>query len=140
MHASDANGPTRSRRRQPRAYRPLPLLSLAALALAVIVAAVTAPGVGAIALISVNDEVQLGREAQREVRAQVPVLSDGRVLEYVQAVGRRLAARAGGPKYPYTFSVANYRELNAFALPGGPVWIHRGILHAAGNESQVAGV
>jgi predicted Zn-dependent protease len=45
-----------------------------------------------------------------------------------------------GPKYPYTFSVANYREINAFALPGGPVWIHRAVLQDATNESQVAGV
>ena len=54
--------------------------------------------------------------------------------------GKALAARATGPAYPYSFSVANYRELNAFALPGGPVWIHRGILHAAANEAQLAGV
>jgi predicted Zn-dependent protease len=138
MHASDVDGPTRSPRRPPRASRPLHLLPVAAIVLALVPALV--PGVEAIALISVNDEIQLGRDAQRDVRAQVPALNDARVLEYVRSLGRRLAARAGGPKYPYSFSVANYRELNAFALPGGPVWIHRGILHAAGNESQVAGV
>ena len=55
-------------------------------------------------------------------------------------VGKQLAARARGPRYPYSFSIANYRELNAFALPGGPVWINRGILHAAATEAQLAGV
>ena len=95
---------------------------------------------GAIALISVADEIKLGQGAQREVRATVPVLSDPAVVQYVTSVGRRLAARAQGPAYPYTFSIADYRELNAFALPGGPVWIHRGIISAAANESQLAGV
>jgi predicted Zn-dependent protease len=48
--------------------------------------------------------------------------------------------RASGPAYPYSFDVANYREINAFALPGGPVWVHRGAIAAATNESQIAGV
>jgi predicted Zn-dependent protease len=47
---------------------------------------------------------------------------------------------APGPKYPYAFAVADYREINAFALPGGPVWINRGALQMATDESQVAGV
>ncbi len=91
-------------------------------------------------LISVNDEIALGKDAQREVRRQVPELRDGPAARYVSDIGRRLAARAAGPRYPYSFSIANHRELNAFALPGGPVWIHRGILHAAANESELAGV
>ena len=94
----------------------------------------------AVSLISVSQEIALGRETQQEVRKQVPQLSDTRVVGYVAGIGRQLARRATGPAYPYTFSVANYRELNAFALPGGPVWVHRGILHEAANESQLAGV
>ena len=58
----------------------------------------------------------------------------------MQSIGRRLTARAGGPSYPYTFSVANYKEINAFALPGGPVWVHRGTIAAAQNEAQLAAV
>jgi predicted Zn-dependent protease len=94
----------------------------------------------AIPLISVADEIELGREAQRQVRGSMPAVTDRAVVEYINSVGRRLAARATGPKYPYTFSIADYRELNAFALPGGPVWVHRGIIDAAANESQLAGV
>jgi predicted Zn-dependent protease len=97
-------------------------------------------GVRAISLISVADEVKLGQEAQRQVRARIPVVPEPAIAAYVSSIGRRLAARAQGPKYPYTFSVADYRELNAFALPGGPVWVHRGIIDAAANESQLAGV
>jgi predicted Zn-dependent protease len=96
--------------------------------------------IGALQLISVNDEIALGRQAQQDVRRQVPELRDGVVSNYVSNLGRRIAAQADGPRYPYSFDVANYREINAFALPGGPIWIHRGAIAAAQNESQLAGV
>ena len=99
-----------------------------------------APATQALSLISVKDEIAMGREAQQQVRKTVPVLADAQVAGYVTRLGKALAARAPGPKYPYTFSIANTRALNAFALPGGPVWIHRGILNAAGTEAQLAGV
>jgi predicted Zn-dependent protease len=91
-------------------------------------------------LISVNDEIEMGKRAQQEVRRQVPALQDREIQSYVAGIGRRLARHAGGPKYPYSFSVANYREINAFALPGGPVWINRGAIAAAANEAQLAAV
>ncbi|BCS32859.1 peptidase M48 [Luteitalea sp. TBR-22] len=91
-------------------------------------------------LISVRDEVQLGRQAQEELRRQTPEVSDPRVRAYVADLGARLASHASGEAYPYSFSVADYRELNAFALPGGPVWVHRGVLEAADAEAQLAGV
>jgi beta-barrel assembly-enhancing protease len=94
----------------------------------------------AMAIISVKQEIELGREAQREVRKQVPEVGDAQVQAYISGIGKRLVARAGGPKYPYSFSTANYREINAFALPGGPVWIHRGTIAAAANEAQLASV
>jgi beta-barrel assembly-enhancing protease len=108
------------------------------LALVLFVGAIAPPA--ALSLLSVTDEIAMGREAQQQVKKTVPVITDGPLNTYVAQVGRRLAARARGPRYPYSFSIANYRELNAFALPGGPVWINRGILHAAGNEAQLAGV
>jgi predicted Zn-dependent protease len=94
----------------------------------------------ALSVISVSQEIELGKQAQQQVRQKVPEVRDRSVLSYVQSVGKRLAGRTGGPKYPYSFSVANYREINAFALPGGPVWIHRGTIAAAQNEAQLAGV
>jgi len=97
------------------------------------------PAIG-LQLISVSEEIALGKQAQRQVKAQVPELIDSMVASYVQSIGRRLVARAGGVKYPYSFSVANYKEINAFALPGGPVWVHRGAIVAAQNEAQLAGV
>ena len=95
--------------------------------------------VDGVELISVADEITLGRQAQKAVKAQIPEIS-GAARTYIAAIGRTLAASARGPKYPYSFSIANYKEINAFALPGGPVWVHRGAIQAATNESQVAGV
>ena len=91
-------------------------------------------------LVSVEQEVEIGRETNAQVRKQVPEVRDAQVTGYIRSVGDRLVRHASGPKYPYSFSMADYREINAFALPGGPIWIHRGVLHAATNESQVAGV
>lgn len=94
----------------------------------------------AISLVSVDDEIAIGREAQAQISRQTPQVTDRAVTSYVERVGRSLASRAPGPQYPYSFDVANYREVNAFALPGGPVWVHRGAIDLAGNESQLAGV
>lgn len=96
--------------------------------------------VAAFQLVSVRDEIQIGQQAQREIRQQTPQVRDASVREYVSSLGRQLSAHASGADYPYSFSTADYRELNAFALPGGPVWINRGILETAANEAQVAGV
>lgn len=97
-------------------------------------------GVLAITLVSVEDEIAIGRQANTEVQKQVAQLRDEQTLAYLRGMGQRLVRQAPGPKYPYSFSAADYREINAFALPGGPVWIHRGVLHSATSESQVAGV
>jgi len=89
-------------------------------------------------------DVKLGREAAAQARRQLPILRDGQVLSYVTSVGRRLVAalppqlRHSG--FRYTFEVVNAREINAFALPGGPMFVNRGMLSAARNEGQVAGV
>jgi predicted Zn-dependent protease len=91
-------------------------------------------------LVSVRDEIQIGREAQAELLRELPQVRDPTVRAYVSSLGRELAGYADGADYPYSFSVADDRELNAFAVPGGPIWINRGVLDAAGTESQVAGV
>ena len=117
-------------------YRvPTPRRAMAAAAVAVACASLSAQF-----LISVSEEVELGRRAQRDVAAKTARVDDARVVGYVRSIGLALARQASGPRYPYSFSVANYREINAFALPGGPVWVHRGVLAAARNEAQVASV
>ena len=105
-----------------------------------VVSLLFAAPLAALSLISVQQEIEIGQQAQQEIRKEVPRVPDAAVSNYVTGIGRKLVPRAGGPKYPYSFSVANYREINAFALPGGPVWVHRGAIQAATSEAQLAGV
>jgi beta-barrel assembly-enhancing protease len=97
-------------------------------------------GAAAFTLVSVQQEVELGQQAQAEINKQMPVLGDAQLDRYIDSIGARLAAQAPGPKYPYSFGVVNYKELNAFALPGGPIYVHRGTIAAARTEAQLAGV
>ncbi len=91
-------------------------------------------------LFSPEQDVQLGKESADEVRKTMPVLNNAELTAYVNRIGARLAKskRAGG--YPYTFEVVNDPSINAFALPGGPMFVHTGLLASLDNESQLAGV
>jgi beta-barrel assembly-enhancing protease len=89
-------------------------------------------------------DVQIGREAAQEVTRELPMLNDPRVDDYVRRVGDRLV-RAIPPQFQhdefrYSFEVVNQKEINAFALPGGPMFLHRGMIEAARSEGEVAGV
>jgi Zn-dependent protease with chaperone function len=91
-------------------------------------------------LFSQEQDVQLGKESADEVRKTMPVVNNAELTGYVNRIGARLAKskRAGG--YPYTFEVVNDPSINAFALPGGPMFVHTGLLASLDNESQLAGV
>jgi len=93
---------------------------------------------------TVEQDVQLGREAAAEVRKQLPLMDDSVVEPYVAALGRRLVAAIPAElqqrSFQYTFETVNVREINAFALPGGPMFVHRGMIEAASSEAEVAGV
>ncbi len=88
--------------------------------------------------------MKAGREAAREVEQQLPILRDDGVDDYVERVGQRLAqaipAEFQHREFRYSFDVVNVSDLNAFALPGGPMYINRGMMQAAKNEGEVAGV
>ena len=92
----------------------------------------------------VADDVKLGREAAQEVRQQMPMLNDDRVDDYVDRIGERLASNVPAEfqhhEFRYTFDVVNLSEINAFALPGGPMFAHRGMIEKAGSEAEIAGV
>lgn len=106
----------------------------------VVIVVLLSVGAGAVQLVSVADEIAIGKQAQAEVKKETPQVRDAAVQAYVARLGRQLVAGAKGERYPYSFSVADYREINAFALPGGPVWVNRGVMQATGSESQLAGV
>jgi Zn-dependent protease with chaperone function len=89
-------------------------------------------------------DVELGLQAAQEARQQLPVMRDDEVTSYVEDIGRRLVASIPEefrhPEFRYTFEVVNVREINAFALPGGPMFVNRGMIQAAQTEGEVAGV
>src|SRR5882672_6857899 len=92
-------------------------------------------------MFSAQEELQAGQQSASQVAKQLPVLPDSDpVTIYVQRLGAQLAAHAPGEKWPYTFHVVNQKEINAFALPGGPIFVNLGTIQAADNEAQLAGV
>jgi predicted Zn-dependent protease len=91
-------------------------------------------------MFSPQQDVEVGEQVAPDAERQLRMLNNSRVDTYVNNLGRRLAARATGEKFPYRFKVVNDRAINAFALPGGPIYINRGVIEAAENESQLAGV
>ena len=92
-------------------------------------------------LFSAQEEVQAGQQAAGQVSRQLPALPDSDpITRYVQRLGRELASHAPGEKWPYSFHVVNQKQINAFALPGGPVYVNLGTIQAADNEAELAGV
>src|SRR5436190_8431656 len=91
-------------------------------------------------LFSTSDDVQIGQQSAVEASQQLPLLNDSQVNAYVNRIGQRLAQNAGGPNFQYQFHVVNQSDINAFALPGGYVFVNRGVLDNAKNEGEVAGV
>ena len=94
---------------------------------------------------SISDDIKLGREAAAEVKRRMPTLPEGGdVDDYIERVGGRLVN--GIPhefqhsQFDYEFDVVNARDINAFALPGGPLFVNRGTIEAARSEGELAGV
>src|ERR1700751_5101982 len=88
-----------------------------------------------------EQQIQLGQKAKEQVYREMPVLPDSSpITQYIQQLGTKLTAYAPGYKWPYNFHVANVAEINAFALPGGSIFVNLGTIQAAANEAQLAGV
>jgi Zn-dependent protease with chaperone function len=92
----------------------------------------------------VTDDVRAGQEAAAQAEQQLPILRDSDVTEYVNRVGQRLVAgipqEFQHPEFRYSFKVVDARDINAFALPGGPMYVNRGMIQAARTEGEMAGV
>jgi len=91
-------------------------------------------------LFSPQDDVQIGAQSATAAEQQLPIVRDPAINSYVNRIGQRLARNAGGPGFQYQFKVVNSTDINAFALPGGFVYVNRGVLDNARNEGEVAGV
>lgn len=105
---------------------------------AAIAALATATGAGACA-ISQQQELELGRQYAVEINEQLPIIEDAEVHRYVNLLGDRIAQQ-GGRQLDYTFFVVNTDVINAFAVPGGYVYVNRGLIERTDNLSEFAGV
>lgn len=91
-------------------------------------------------LFSARQDVELGREAARQVESQVRILRQPRATDFVEEVVHRLTAQAPGPRFEYQVKLVDAPEINAFALPGGFLYVHRGLVEAVRSEGELAGV
>src|SRR5258708_34080458 len=91
-----------------------------------------------------SDDVKLGRQAAAEAEKQFPLMRDAEVSAYVEKIGQRLVAAIPPefqhPEFRFYFKVVDARDINAFALPGGPMYVNRGMIEAARTEGEMAGV
>lgn len=92
----------------------------------------------------VQDDIKLGNDAAKQVEQQFPILNDADATRYLESVGNRLVAAIPPeyqqPAFDYRFKLVNASDINAFALPGGPMFVDRGMIQAARNEGEMAGV
>jgi Zn-dependent protease with chaperone function len=91
-------------------------------------------------LFSVEQDLEIGRQSAIEAERQLPILDNRSIEDYINEVGERLAAVAPGANFPYQFKIVDASDINAFALPGGYLYLNRGLIEAAENEGQLAGV
>ncbi len=94
---------------------------------------------GSINFISLDKEIAMGRQLSAEIERQVKLMDDPTINEYVNRVGQNLV-RNSDAKVPFTIKVVESDEINAFALPGGFFYVNTGLILAADDESELAGV
>ena len=119
------------------------LTSVPAAALALtLLACATNPATGKreLSLMSEAQEIELGKSMDGEVRRQMGVYEDAELQRYVEAIGLRLARASQRPNLPWQFTVVDEPAVNAFALPGGYIYLTRGILPFLDSEADLAGV
>src|SRR6266481_4490717 len=92
-------------------------------------------------LFSPQQDIEMGRESAKQAEMQLQILNDRQAATYINTLGQNLAAHApGNEKYSFQFKIVNDKAINAFALPGGFIYVNRGAIEAADNEGQIAGV
>jgi len=108
----------------------------------VVTACATNPATGKrqINLMSEAQEISAGQEADAQVKNEMGVYNDANLQAYISSIGMKLAAVSERPTLPWHYTVADTPAVNAFALPGGPIYITRGILPFLNDEAQLAGV
>jgi len=92
------------------------------------------------AILTKTTEAQIGRSIMRSIRLSGQVVEDPQINEYINEIGHRIAAQTNEGDYEFTFFVVNDPRINAFALPGGYIGVHTGLIDATRNENELAGV
>lgn len=90
--------------------------------------------------VSQQQEVQLGADYSTQIEKELPIVRDGQVNSYMASLGNSLASAADTRGLTWNFRVVDSKEVNAFAIPGGWVYVNRGLIERAANLSQLAGV
>jgi len=90
-------------------------------------------------LFTVQQDIEMGRTLAAEADSSMSPVSDEMANTYIDALGHQIVAHAPGYKYPYQFKIVNEQTINAFALPGGFIYVTRGLVEAAPTEPQLAG-
>lgn len=113
-----------------------------AVAMAALVGCATNPVTGRreLSLISESQEIQMGQQYAVEVRQSTGLVPDSALQQYVRAIGLRMARASERPNLPWSFDVLDDPAVNAFALPGGSIFVTRGILGYMQNEAELATV
>jgi len=93
-----------------------------------------------LALVSREQEIELGKQSAEQVKQSIPPYPDASVQAYVSQVGMKMAKASERPDLPWSFTVLDDPTVNAFALPGGPVFVTRGILTYLNSEAELAAV
>jgi predicted Zn-dependent protease len=99
-----------------------------------------ATGKNEISLVSESQEIQMGQEYAQQIVRSMGVYDDKKVQDYVSRLGMALATKSERPQLPWAFYVMDDPTVNAFALPGGPIFVTRGILTHMNNEAELVGV
>jgi len=92
------------------------------------------------AILTKNTESQIGRAIMRDIRRSGMVVEDPQITEYINEIGHRIAAQTNDGEQDFTFFVVDDPHVNAFALPGGYIGVHTGLIEASRSEDELAGV
>src|SRR3954464_4234039 len=97
-------------------------------------------GKSELALVSESQEIQMGKQASQDVAQSIGLYKDAKLDSYVSTVGKRMAAASERPNLPWEFHVVDDASVNAFALPGGFIYVTRGLLASINDEAELATV
>jgi len=101
---------------------------------------VSCAAVNQLNLLAPQDEVEIGRQAAQEIEKEMPMLQDPTVVAYIDSLGQAMVKASNLTMFEYHFNVVDTDDVNAFALPGGYLYVNRGLIETADTESELAGV